>query len=82
MRQGKGNYDLYIYDLPTAKIVRLTNSQGKNENPSWSPDGRFVTFCSSRSGKNEIYVMAIDGSGTRKLTEIPGNSYTPSWSSV
>lgn len=82
MRQGKGNYDLYIYDLPTAKIIRLTNSQGKNENPSWSPDGRFVAFCSSRSGKNEIYVMAIDGSGTRKLTEIPGNSYTPSWSPV
>jgi TolB protein len=82
MRQAKSNYDLYIYDLPTAKITRLTENQGKNESPSWSPDGRFVTFCSSRSGKSEIYIMAIDGSGTRKLTEIPGNSYNPAWSPV
>ncbi|MDR3306901.1 MAG: Tol-Pal system beta propeller repeat protein TolB [Endomicrobium sp.] len=82
MRRGKSNYDLYIYDLPTAKITRLTDQQGKNENPSWSPDGRFVAFCSNRSGKGEIYIMAIDGSGTRKLTEIPGNSYTPAWSPV
>jgi TolB protein len=82
MRQAKSNYDLYIYDLPTTKITRLTKNQGKNENPSWSPDGRFVTFCSNRSGKSEIYIMAIDGSGTRKLTEMPGNSYSPTWSPV
>ncbi|MCL2390208.1 MAG: Tol-Pal system beta propeller repeat protein TolB [Endomicrobia bacterium] len=80
MRQPKGNFDLYVYDLPTTKITKITNNQRNNENPSWSPDGRFVAFSSTRSGKNEIYIMAIDGSGTRKLAEIPGNSYTPAWS--
>jgi TolB protein len=80
MRQPRGNYDLYVYDLPTSKITKITNNQRNNENPTWSPDGRFVVFSSTRSGKNEIYIMAIDGSGTRKLAEIPGNSYTPSWS--
>jgi len=82
MRQTRGNYDLYIYDLPTAKIVKLTNNQRNNENPTWSPDGRFLTFYSNRSGRGEIYIMAIDGSGTRKLAEMPGTSYTPSWSPV
>jgi TolB protein len=80
MRQGRGNFDLYIYDLKSARITRLTNNQGNNENPVWSPDGRFIAFSSSRSARWEIYVMAIDGSGTRKLAEIPGNSYTPAWS--
>ncbi|MDR2616397.1 MAG: Tol-Pal system beta propeller repeat protein TolB [Endomicrobium sp.] len=80
MRKSKGNYDLYIYDLPTGKITQLTNKQKRNENPSWSPDGRFVVFSSTRSDKSEIYIMAIDGSGVRKLVEIPGSSYTPSWS--
>jgi TolB protein len=82
MKRGRSNYDLYIYDLSKGKITKLTEHQGKNENPSWSPDGRFVVFCSDRSGKCEIYIMAIDGSGTRKLTEMPGNSYTPAWSPV
>ncbi|MDR2708769.1 MAG: DPP IV N-terminal domain-containing protein [Elusimicrobiota bacterium] len=80
MRQGRGNFNLYIYDLRTTKITRITNNQGDNENPDWSPDGRFLVFSSSRSGRWEIYVMAIDGSGTRKLVDIPSNSYTPAWS--
>ncbi|MCL2144603.1 MAG: Tol-Pal system beta propeller repeat protein TolB [Endomicrobia bacterium] len=80
MRQQKGNYDLFVYDLPTSKITRLTSNQRNNENPTWSPDGRFVVFASNRSGRSEIYIMAIDGSGTRKLAEIPGASFTPSWS--
>jgi TolB protein len=82
MRKAGGSYDLYVYDLYTARIIRLTNNQRNNENPTWSPDGRFVVFYSNRSGKGEIYIMAIDGSGTRKLTQIPGTSYTPSWSPI
>jgi TolB protein len=80
MRQGRSRYDIYIYDLKTTRITRITSNQGDNENPVWSPDGRFLAFSSSRLGRWEIYVMAIDGSGTRKLAEIPGNSFTPSWS--
>ena len=80
MRQPKNNYDLYVYDLPTAKITKLTNAQGNNENPVWSPDGRFLAFSSTRSGKSEIYIMAIDGSGVRKLANLSGASQMPSWS--
>jgi TolB protein len=82
MKQARGNYDLCIYDLPSTKVTRLTYNQRNNENPTWSPDGRFLTFYSNRSGRGEIYIIAIDGSGTRKLVEIPGTSYTPSWSPI
>ncbi|GMO64467.1 MAG: Tol-Pal system beta propeller repeat protein TolB [Endomicrobiia bacterium] len=82
MKQAKGNYDLYLYDLPTTKVTRLTYNQKNNENPTWSPDGRFLAFYSNRSGRGEIYIIAIDGSFTRKLVEIPGTSYTPSWSPI
>ncbi|MDR1784624.1 MAG: Tol-Pal system beta propeller repeat protein TolB [Endomicrobium sp.] len=82
MKQVRGNYDLYIYDLPTRKVTRLTQNQRNNENPTWSPDGRFLVFYSNRSGRGEIYIIAIDGSGTRKLVEMPGTSCTPSWSPI
>ena len=36
--------------------------------PSWSPDGKMITFQSSRDGSFEIYVMNIDGSGQKRLT--------------
>ena len=80
MRQGRQNYDIYIYDLSSANIARLTQNEGTNENPSWSPDGRFVVFSSTRSSKRELYIMALDGSGARKLVTMQGSSSTPSWS--
>jgi TolB protein len=79
MRQGYGNYDLYIYDISQMNITRLTRDEGKNENPSWSPDGRFIVFGSNRSGKNELYIMAADGSGQRNLSSIAGESSMPNW---
>jgi TolB protein len=81
MSENKKKYNLYIYDLSFEKIIMLTNNQGNNENPSWSPDGRFITFSSDRSGKGEIYIMSVDNEfETRKLLDISGVSYTPSWS--
>jgi len=80
MRLGREHYDLYVYDLPSASVSRLTRDERNNENPSWSPDGRFIVFSSNRDGRNELYSIAVDGSGLRKIGEIPGSSYTPSWS--
>jgi len=73
-------FDIFLYDLPKSKIIRLTEEQGNNENPCWSQDGRFIVFSSTRSGKSEIYIMGLDGSGIRKLADIPESSFTPSWS--
>ena len=73
-------FDIFSYDLPKQKIIRLTEGQGNNENPTWSQDGRFLAFASTRSGKSEIYIMGMDGTGVRKLVEMRGESFTPSWS--
>jgi TolB protein len=55
---------------------------------SWSPDGRRIAYTQANGGKNalgqdtlEIYVMNVDGSGKRKLTENKGmDDERPSWS--
>jgi TolB protein len=80
MRLGRDNFDLYVYDLSSARTTRLTQDEGNNENPCWSPDGRFIAFSSTRTGRSELYIMAVDGSGVRKVGDIPGFSSTPSWS--
>src|SRR6185369_9527895 len=43
-------------------LLRLTNNNAMDGGPSWSPDGTRIAFCSNRDGKNEIYVMNVDGS--------------------
>ena len=50
-------------------IRRLTNDSDWDWFPSWSPDGQYIAFQSSRDGNYEIYVMDSDGSNPRRLTD-------------
>ena len=36
--------------------------------PTWSPDGRQIAFVSTRSGASEIWVINLDGTNLRQLT--------------
>src|SRR6266699_5555712 len=41
--------------------------------PAWSPDGRWLAFASSRSGKRDVWRVALDGSGgAERLTDVTG----------
>jgi TolB protein len=72
-------YDLFIVDVASGEIRQLTSSNGSNECPSWAPDGRHIVFQSNRSGSEQIYIMLLDGSEPRRLTN-QGHNSSPSWS--
>jgi len=66
-----------------ANPVQITENPS-DQNLSASPDGQRVAFMSyERDGAKdwEIYVMAADGSGVRRLTNRPGIDGLPTWSS-
>ncbi len=73
--------NIFLTDPTGSKIKRLTRNEGDNEDPCFSPDGRFILFTSTRRGRREIFLMDLDGSAPHPLNEnLRGNSYTPSWS--
>ena len=45
-----------------------------------APDGRRIAFVSSRDGRFKLYVMNVDGSGLRRLTDDDHPDDNPSWS--
>jgi TolB protein len=47
--------------------------------PSLSFDGRRIAFSSDRDGNQEIYVMNVDGTDVRRLTDQPGDDLFPTW---
>jgi Tol biopolymer transport system component len=63
------------------RIVRI-----EAEYPDWSPDGKRLAFMSMQphatgSDPNyDVYVVGIDGSGLRRLTDWPGEDGWPAWS--
>jgi len=58
---------------------RVIAGEGSNEQPTWSPDGRWIAFQSNRSGEWQIYRMRVDGSDLIPLT-VDGENKDPDWS--
>ncbi len=74
-----------IFTIPVEKgdVRNLTNSSGSAErDPAWSPDGKFISYFSDKSGEYRLYLEAQDGlTPPREITlDKPTHYYTASWS--
>lgn len=67
-------------DSDGSSVVRLTNSNFLEHNPSWSPDSTKIVFASYRVHNWEIYTIETDGNNLRQLTENERLDGAPSWS--
>ncbi len=79
------NFDLFRVDLNGNQIVRLTKDFGNNENPTFSPDGKFILFSSERvlsksKVRRRLMIINRDGEVVKELSKITPNAYTPWWS--
>src|SRR5258705_2298858 len=53
-----------VSTIPAEKgdVRNLTNSAGSAErDPAWSPDGKWISYFSDRSGEYRLYIEAQDG---------------------
>ena len=51
----------------------------RNQNPKWSPDGKFLAFISDKSGRDEIWISDPEGLNPKKITDLDNEKGTPSW---
>jgi TolB protein len=75
-----GGADLYVMDVASRQIVQLTHDGGRNDFPSWSPDGRHIVFQSTRSGTEQIWSVLADGTRLQQLTREGHSNTQPNWS--
>ncbi len=76
-----GQNDVVTLDLDSGTVVRITQGQGNNEEPTWSPNGRVLAWSSTRSGGAGIYLGNADGTGTQRLV-VKGAMGSPDWGPV
>ena len=74
-----------IFTIPADKgdVRNLSHSSGSAEHePAWSPDGKYISYFSDRSGEYRLVVEAQDGiAPPREITlPHPTHYYTASWS--
>ena len=66
--------DIYSVDLATGNVKQLTTRSGPDNGPSVSPDGKLIAYTgydmtTDTWVDSRMYVMNIDGSGSRMLTK-------------
>jgi len=75
-----GNIDIYTINPDGSGLKKLTEDNGNNEDPCWSPDGRYIVFSSNRDGRYHLFIMNSNGQNQRRLTFLKGEDTAPSWS--
>ena len=75
-----GMTDVCVMDIEGNQLKNLTQSPGRDEVGSWSPDGSKIVFFSNRDGNGEIYVMGSNGRKQVNLTNHPALDAAPTWS--
>ena len=74
-----GSFDICTID-PNGGSVRVLTGDGWNdEDPRWSPDGRYIAFSSNRTGSYHVYIMNLSGQNQSRITFQKGNQTSPSW---
>jgi Tol biopolymer transport system component/DNA-binding winged helix-turn-helix (wHTH) protein len=58
---------------------RLIASSGQDASPQYSPDGHWIAFRTDRTGEEEIWVAAADGSNAVQVTKGVSRPSVPRW---
>ncbi len=76
-----GDSEIYVIDKDGANIKKLTDNQGYDGRPRWSPDGNKISFELDRDGGDwDIYIMNSDSSDSKPITTNSTGDFSQSWS--
>ena len=70
---SNGNPDIYVLDLTSQGLTRITDDPSIDTEPEWAPDGRSLYFTSDRAGSPQIYQVSASGSGRPKRITFEGS---------
>src|SRR5215467_5198116 len=80
--KDKRNTDIWMINWTGTDDIQLTSSGESETKPRWSPDGKFLSFLSSRNDakENQVWLMDRRGGEGKRLTEIKAGIDDYAWS--
>jgi TolB protein len=70
---SNGNPDIYVLDLGTQNLTRVTDDPAIDTEPAWTPDGHSLYFTSDRAGGPQIYRIGVNPGDKPKRITFGGN---------
>jgi tricorn protease len=72
--------DLWKVSADGGLAMRITGMDGRETDPVFSPDGKWIAFTGRQDGNPNIYVIPAEGGEITQLTFNDANDYVESWS--
>jgi len=71
---------VWLCNANGANQIQLTKGDKNSSNPAWSPDGKWISFTSSRDGKANLYLLPVSGGESEKITDVKTGVGNYEWS--
>ncbi|HSR51279.1 MAG TPA: winged helix-turn-helix domain-containing protein [Acidobacteriota bacterium] len=65
-----GHADIFVSEVESGRLQRLTRADSNELAPAWSPDGRWIYFGSNRGGRWQIWRMRFDPLATAQRAQL------------
>jgi dipeptidyl aminopeptidase/acylaminoacyl peptidase len=82
-KEDKSNSHIWMVNIDGSNDRQITFSNESESSPRFSPDGKYLSFTSSRPGKargNQVWLLDRNGGEAMQLTEIKGRLQGHEWS--
>lgn len=63
---------IFLWRQGRPSAIQLTRGEKGSQDPAFTPDGKWLLFVSERSGKKNLYRIAVDGGEAEMLTDWKG----------
>ena len=78
----KNDTDVWMVSWDGQQHIQVTSTPEGESSPRWSPDGKYLSFISSRQGakRDQVWLMQRAGGEAIKFTDVKGGVSEYSWS--
>src|SRR5215467_15445497 len=83
VKEDKASSHIWMISFDGKTERQMTSSQESESSPRWSPDGRYLSFTSSRPGPakgNQVWLLDRGGGEAFQLTDLKGRLQGYEWS--
>ena len=73
--------EVFTAPVEEGDLKQLTEGAARDRNVAYSPDGKWLSYVSDQSGREELYVVPVDGSAPpQQITDIDALKFGYNWS--